>query len=166
MHRHFGGGKMKLSFVLSAGLCIGVFHVFSDQSPRRPVTSDLVGAWIGYENGSSSFYRLNLSEDAKGSLVTFYSDYSDTYSVYKVEHWQLASDALILKVRSNIQTNVSVDCTIKAYDNMRIEMVLKGKIVSDHHTNQWASTVSLINEKRLVKDMATAIKIAKDQASK
>lgn len=122
----------------------------------------MVGTWVGYENGSTAFYRLELGGNNEGRLISFLSGYSNgSAGIYKVEKWGLTNGILALKVRSATQRYINVSCTVKSYNFMKIEMVFAGSNVSDNRTNTWECSVLLINEKRFSRDMADGAAIAR-----
>ena len=153
---------MNKSFLWVLCTSVAVVTSLANQPIRRPGKADMAGTWVGYENGSTAFYRLELKNNNEGRLISFLSGYSNSSAeTYKVDRWNLTNGILALKVRSTKQSGLDVTCTITSYNYMRIAMIFAGTNVSEFKTNTWECPILLFNETRFSKDIAESAEIAR-----
>jgi hypothetical protein len=137
---------MKTTFCLLAAASFLTVGVLADRPVRTPTKAELVGSWVGYDDDYPYFYRLNLLEDGTGRLILLRP--APRTDIYNVNQWELSGSTLLMQISPESNSSETVTCSIKSFDYLRMTILIKGT------TNRWERTASLLNEKKLLRDMA------------
>jgi hypothetical protein len=127
--------KAFLPLVVSATL---IFPSLADYPPAPMKQADLLGLWVGYEQGGTDFYRLDLLSKGRGRLVVLRPD--GRTSGYRVS-WLYVADRLSLEA-SAIGKAEKIVCAANAIDYTRLRLTMSGA-----STNEWTRSAVLFNEK-------------------
>jgi hypothetical protein len=77
--------RMLLAAII--GCTLGAAPILEDRRVQPVKAKELAGEWLGYDEDMLSFYRLELSQDGRGSCSTTFLDNPAT--IYRVERWSL-----------------------------------------------------------------------------
>ncbi|MEW6304990.1 MAG: hypothetical protein AB1705_16060 [Verrucomicrobiota bacterium] len=83
----------KVFLCLSAIALLGCVHFAFKASgktlPRAPIPEQYVGAWVGFDQDSVNFYRLELDENRSGYLAKSLPRNPSEVDVYKIVKWDI-----------------------------------------------------------------------------
>jgi hypothetical protein len=118
---------MKRTFLIAVVLGITSFVGIATRSGIPPNRGDLVGVWIGYDESIVDFYRLNLRDDATGTLVILHP--YEKAAVYNL-HWEFSNARLLIQPPKNDVESISLSVT--NIDYQHLEFLLTG------NSNRWS----------------------------
>ena len=126
------------------GFCMALAFklAFAELRQQPTLSSELVGAWVGYEDGCVYFYRLVLETNNKGSCVVLFND--DPPDSYRVDEWRAIEGKLSLRLSPVTEDAEIIAITPSYLSALKMELVVRGV------TNKWERKVSLYNERELL----------------
>ena len=131
------------------------FSVFASRPTRVLSNSELIGEWIGFEDGFPFFIRLSLKQDGKGGFVITHphSDPVAKPEIYKVEKWGVKNRELLIKLSAPVQGYDAINFAVTEFSNYDMQIVLTGPT-----NTTWKFTASLYNEKEFNNSAADSSK--------
>ena len=132
--------QTKTLFYITASFALLLSIVFARQPVLPPPASELVGLWVGYENGYPYFYRLNLKTNNTGRLIIMFPEAEpDVYDL----HWRLNERKLILDALPLTKNSEVINCAVSNLTHRRMDIIISGG------SNEWHRTARLLNERLL-----------------
>jgi hypothetical protein len=143
---------------LISGLALGLFCVFvgpvvtkADHPIRFHQAKEMRGVWVGYDEACLYFYRLQLGDRGKGSLVArFAGESTELYNV----RWGLTNDCLRIELSPANERSEEIQLLPSHFDLQRIQLTVKGA--------EWERTAVLYNERDLTGSMKITRRVARD----
>ena len=105
-------------------------HTAVPRPPLRP--SQLIGAWMGYDQDSVVFYRLLLENDGRGSCVVLCED--EFSGAYVVENWEVSGISLKLKLLPRTEKDEDLTMSVKFVDESEMQIIVRGRERDWEHT--------------------------------
>ena len=146
--------KLLYSSIILAFIIFQV-SAFADLPARIMSNSELVGQWIGFEDGFPFFLRLSLKQDGRGGFViTFpHSDPVGKPEIYKVEHWGVKGRELLVQLSPPVQGYDAINFKVTSFNSYNMQITLTGPT-----NTTWKFTASLNNEKEFNNNAADSSK--------
>jgi hypothetical protein len=124
--------------MIFAGSFLGSPQAHSDWEPPFDDNA-VVGSWIGYQSGGLYFYRLELTNNKKGSCIACYVD--DSCEGYAVDFWRVSGKDLTIKLIPLKPQFESIQIKVNAFDGREMQVTVKDKAES------WERKATLYKEK-------------------
>ena len=136
--------KAPLALWLVLGLCLtAVCAVLAELQKQPPSSNEIVGSWVGYEDGGVYFYRIALETNSAGSCVVLFN--GESRDNYSIDFWRMADGKLILKLTAKSAAAEQIALTVLYIDKLRMELNVSGV------TNNWKRKAVLYNEREFLR---------------
>ncbi len=114
----------------------------ADQLARHARPEELLGSWVGYDEGCLGFYRLILSKGGRGVCITLFRE--ELAGKYPLS-WRLEGADLLIELTPTNREPGQLSFSVTYFDLVRIEAVLR------ETQRSWERKAILYNEREFMR---------------
>lgn len=103
-----------------------VLTVFAFKPAKPPVTSDVVGTWLGFSEGRVEFFRVDFDADGMGYISISYLRNSPV-GLYRIQSWKIDGRSIDVTSQPIDQDAEPITLRKVAYHYSALEIDIRGK---------------------------------------